>query len=221
MVDDMMALLRDRMLRWEGGMERDDRSPAEALVRAYHGMDASERSAFAQACAAGLLAPEPEVRAGAIRVFAEVPEAPDHGALAAALQREDLFTGVPDPFTEGEDLRAGLLRTLAARCRQGDRQTLDLIKGEALQPGRALYVVAALMNLDLPWVERNAAEIVRRTPLVLNAVLWNLQRRGRPVLPLLQALVDHLPGAQLAAAIQAELPSPTREQALGLLKTIA
>ncbi len=214
------ALLRGRLLEWEGGMNRDDRTPVEWLVRRYHAMDREEAAALAQACAAALRAPEAALRAGALRFFADTPEAGDDGALLRAWRdhRAD-FDGVPDPWVPelGRDLGAQLARVVAARVRAGDTEAVTLLQREALSPGRAGPVIAALFYLDLPWVEAHAAEIVKGSPGALKAVLYNLQRRGRPVLSLIQALAASLPASDLREAVQAELPPPLREQALAAL----
>lgn len=160
---------------WSG---RDDRTPAEELVRRYFTLPTEAAAALALACARALSDPDTQVRAGALYFFASVDDAVDGGALGEALlQHATLFQGVPDPYSPGQELFPLLLRVVAARVRAEDRELVSALKHAALIPGDAGWVLAALIDLDPFWVTSHATEIVHNNPDILKTLLWRMGRR--------------------------------------------
>ncbi|MBI2570529.1 MAG: hypothetical protein HYV63_26300 [Candidatus Schekmanbacteria bacterium] len=218
--DEALELVRSRLKSWyPGGMDPDDHTPAQWLVRRWAELDREEAARLARACARLLIDPDPELRMGAIHFFASVRDAPDEGALARGLdEHAGLFDGVAAPWPFDGDLRQELGRTLAARARPGDAPLLELLHREALVPGRAGPIIAGLMRADLAWVESHAAEILRLSPRALQPLLYNLQRDSRPVLPLLRSVAGELPPDLFRTAVSAVFPDgPLRREALALV----
>jgi hypothetical protein len=213
-------LVRDQLLKWTYGT-RDDRTPAEELVRYYRTLPPEPAEALALACGRALTDPEPRVRAGALRFFADLDDAPDGGALREALLRhEALFRGVPDPHAPGEELYPLLLKVAAARARAEDRELVSALTRAALSPGGAGPTLAALIDLDPAWVTGHAAEIVRSTPDVLKALLWRMGWRRHDVVGLVRALAADpaVPRERLRAAVETELKGDERTRALALIE---
>lgn len=188
-------------------------------------MKKKERQAIFEQMRRALESPDPRKRHEAIDFFTHVKGPEEGGALVAALRDlPELFTGFPDPtFPEGpDDLRRLLGIAIASRaCERGETYPgeLEVLKAEALTPGMALGVTAGLMYLDLAWVEENAAAIARGTPLVLEALLFNLLRRERPVIPLIREPARDFPRDRLEAAVAAELPDELKARARLVLES--
>jgi hypothetical protein len=60
---------------------------------------------------------------------------------------------------------------------------VDTFKAEALEPGRAGWVIVALVGLDPLWVRQNALTIINGSPGALDPLLYNLQMRGVDPVP--------------------------------------
>ena len=66
---------------------------------------------------------------------------------AALTERTELYDGVREPcFGGAEDLRSVLSSAVASRATPG-HPAVDTLKHEALQPGRAGWVIVALVGL--------------------------------------------------------------------------
>jgi hypothetical protein len=78
----------------------------------------------------------------------------------------------------GTDLAWQSLRSIGARALQGDADALEVARHEALLPGRAQPLVAALARTDPAWVVAHAETIARANPNAAAALLVNLQGSG-------------------------------------------
>ncbi len=190
----------------------DDRSPYEPLSAAWENLKGTEVADELCAAVTVLLGhPDGLVRSTAINFFATAHTADGDEALLHLLEGESpLYTGVldPDPHAEGGyELRDILARTVSQRRRRLGTLGRDLLRREALTPGRARLVMAGLWKHDRQWLEEHAVEVVSGTPAALKTYLrsrlWSDDLDPRP---LLLSLRGKLPSATVHAAIRAVYP---------------
>jgi hypothetical protein len=186
----------------------------EAHDRQWPGAASKE---LATAVASLLTDPDARVRSGAIRFF-QSSRADEPGPLLSALEQDSgLFAGVSDPLPSSNgDLRAELARAAARRL--GSSAALrKAIRDEALRPGRAPTVVAALAQADLEWLRSHAIDIAVASPDALDPLLYCLRSAGENLGLLLGALKTRLPPALLEAAVEGVVPAGAeRDKLLGL-----
>jgi CheY-like chemotaxis protein len=123
---------------------------------------------------------KPAVRAGAVMFFARMTTSTDDLDLlhAALTDQTELYDGVREPWFGGaDDLRSVLASAVASRATPG-HPAVDTLKHEALQPGRAGWVIVALVGLDPVWVRQNAGALITNSPTALDPLLFNLKMRG-------------------------------------------
>jgi hypothetical protein len=174
------------ILRGGGGSLRGDSFPLDWINRAYDEVKSSPYACrIAHAVAGCLTAAEPEVRAQALVFFQTHPSAGCGSRITtlAAGDRE-LFAGIADPMHPGTDLEQQLLMALAARIGAYDSDALHLACAEALRPGKAAPLIAALVAAAPDWVVANAEKIVRATPEAGATLLIHLQGGDHDLLSL-------------------------------------
>jgi hypothetical protein len=211
-----------RGLDWEGlaarafaGWRPDEVPPEErqpevaawvrSLYRRLYGTPMAE--ALSRAVAACLTHAEPLVRARALRFFYSLPLSPGAERLQE-LARGDraLFAGHRNPFPTPEpDLEAWLMRAVGERLRESaeagnpiDPWLRDLVRDEAMAPGKAVPVIDGLAHADARWLAAHAEDIVRATPAAAGAILKELEMAGRPVAKV-GARIARVPGVDRAA----------------------
>jgi hypothetical protein len=156
---------------------------------------------------------DPKVRAGAVMFFARMRTEQDdldllHGLLAT---KTELFEGVPEPWFGGaDDLRSMLASAVASRAVKG-HPSVETLKEEALEPGRAGGVIVGLVGLDPVWVRTHAGAIVNGTPSALDPLLFNLQMRGINPVAFLAELKSEVDPEVLKAGIRSALGARAAE----------
>ena len=155
----------------------NDRTDLDPLLNLWRGGKRKDelREGFTEA----LTHADPKVRAAGVMFFARMSTGSGDLPLLHDLltNRAELYEGVPEPWFGGsDDLRSMLASAVASRASQGDA-AVDTLKSEALQPGRAGWVIVALIGLDPAWVRQHAATIVTNSPSALDPLLYNLKMR--------------------------------------------
>lgn len=156
---------------------------------------------------------DPRVRAGAVMFFARMSTGQDdldllHGLLST---RAELYDGVPEPWFGGaDDLRSMLASAVASRSVRG-HESVGTLKQEALEPGRAGWVIVGLVGLDPVWVRTHAGAIVNGTPSALDPLLFNLQMRGINPVAFLAELKSEVDPEVLKAGIRSALGARAAE----------
>ena len=189
-------------------LSRSQRIAADFLVEAHDRQwPGAASKELAEAVASLLTDPDARVRSGAIRFF-QGSRADEPAPLLRALEQDSgLFGGVPDPLPGSTgDLRAELARA-AARRLGSDPALREAIQQEALRPGRARTVVAALAQADPEWLRYNAIDIAVASPDALDPLLYNLRSAGEKIGLLLGALKTRLPAELLRAAVEGVVPA--------------
>lgn len=129
-----------------------------------------------------LTAPEPLVRAQALRFFQAHPEARGAERIAELVAGDRaLFSGVANPLGGSADLEAELLETLGRRLAIRDERALEAAQAEVLTPGKALPLIAPLIATHTEWVIQHAEEIVAGTPEAGIRILLGLQPNWRGI----------------------------------------
>lgn len=183
---------------------------------------------LSRAVAAHLTHEDPLVRGRALRFFLALPMAPGHERLLELAQGDRaLFRGHEISFAAPEewhmrDLEDWLMIAVAEPLCQGQRppEVIDLLRREALVPGRATPVLEGLAQADGRFVVDRAEDIVRGTPRAAVQLLLSLQRAGQAVGPV-GARIAGLPGVDRGALREMArdlLDGPARGQILKALK---
>jgi hypothetical protein len=194
------------------GSRPNDVDPGQGAVHVYEGLRAlgsPYAGRFSQGVAAALTDPRPEIRHYAVMFFDAFPDAP------GAERVNDLVEG-PDRrlFDQTKvlsySLEFSLLRLLGARVRVGDGRALALARAEALRPGKADGVIASLAANDTDWLLANLEQVASGSPGNIKAILRQLLRAGRDVVPVGIRLA-HAPGvsaAELRSAVEERVADP-------------
>jgi hypothetical protein len=189
-----------------GDAARDQRSGAWWLAEVHaewDGMAAAQ--AIAAVVDAALDDPDATVVARAVLFLQRRPLAVTAAHLLRLWDlRAEAFAALPHPF-EGAtgDLRAELARVLAmVAVRTRGPLVVAAVRDEALRPGRARTVMAALMALDVGWVQQHVAAIAGASPDALVPLLFGVRSQVGDARPWLLALRDVLPRASLVAAVK-------------------
>lgn len=156
----------------------NDRTDLDPLLNLWRG--GNRRDELHEGFTQALTDPDPKVRAAGVMFFARMSTGASDLPLLHELltDRIELYDGVAEPWFGGsDDLRSMLASAVASRASQGDA-AVDTLKSEALQPGRAGWVIVALLGLDPAWVRQNAGTIVTNSPSSLDPLLYNLKMRG-------------------------------------------
>lgn len=166
-----------------GGVIWTDSDPAAGAFRFYERlkqMNSPYAAMFSKGISRSLSAPEPPLRQYALFFFQSFPDA------AGGERVNELVAGDRSLFeghkVQGWDLDFSLLRALGARIRGGDRTALGLARNEALKPGKADGVIAALTANDPDWVIARVENIIKGSPDVAATIFRQLQRAGRDVI---------------------------------------
>jgi hypothetical protein len=124
---------------------------------------------------------DPQVRRAALGFYWTYPKA--EGAekvVSLAMGDRKGFAGVKDEaLSEGTDLEARLILTVGQLWMSDavpDESARDLIRAEALKPGRVRATFASLAFKDPQWLLQNAKEIVMATPDAAGKLLVELER---------------------------------------------
>lgn len=191
-----------------GPMDRSDLDPLLNLWRRGQRKD-ELHAGFVGA----LTHPNPNVRAGAVMFFARMTTSRDDLDLlhAALTEQPELFDEVREPWFGGsDDLRSMLSSAVASRATPG-HPAVNTLKHEALQPGRAGWVIVALVGLDPAWVRQNAATIITNSPGALDPLLFNLKMRGIDLTNFLVELRGEVDEGVLRAGITSALGNQAQE----------
>ena len=191
-------------------LARHHRIAVDFLVDAHDRSPPADAAPLSHAVASLLTDPDPLVRSGAIRFF-QASTAREAAALRAALSVDGgRFEGVPDPLPGATgDLRHELARA-AARRLADDPALRQLIRDEALRPGRASTVIAALGLDDVAWLEAHACDIAAVNHDALDPLLYTLRSAGEDLESLVQALRSRVPPDLLRAAVDSLGPAGHR-----------
>jgi hypothetical protein len=128
---------------------------------------------------------DPRIRRAALGFYWAHPHARG-AATVLSLAKGDraLFAGVPDEaLSEGGDLEARLVLTLGSLWMEGTVDpgaARDVIRAEALRPGRARPTFASLATMDTGWLMANARDIFRATADGAGKLLVELERMLGP-----------------------------------------
>ncbi|MCS6915436.1 MAG: hypothetical protein NZ890_19680 [Myxococcota bacterium] len=206
--------------------ETEAGAPPQAvwLRRLYRRLLGTEMAeALSRGVAACLTHEDPLVRARALRFFYAMPAAPG-GERITELVRGDraLFRGQPNPFpTEERDLEDWLIGAAGQRLVAGvvDPGLAELLRAEALRPGRAAPTLEALAMADRAWLLEHAEDIVAATPAICVPLLRELQRAGGTLGPVAERLA-RVRGVDRAALreLARDLPGSARRKLLAALK---
>lgn len=156
-----------------------DTSSLEGVFRFYDALGGSPYADLvSRGMAAALTHPNAAVRASALFFFEKYPRAAG-AERAEELSGGDrvLFDGVRDPDS-GYDLGQQLSRVVGARLMAGYPSALAEAWAQALRPGGAFGVIAALTARAREWTLANADRIVRGTPSTFGPILYQLQSEG-------------------------------------------
>ena len=171
----VIDVLTGRTYLQPGQMDRTDLDPLLNMWRGGRRKD-ELHAGFVRA----LTHADPKVRAAGVMFFAQMTTSnSDLDLLYGALnEHSELYDGVPEPWFGGpDDLRSMLAAAIGSRATPG-HPAVNMLKHEALQPGRAGWVIVALVGLDPAWVRHNAAAIITNSPRALDPLLFNLKMRG-------------------------------------------
>jgi hypothetical protein len=176
-------------VRW-GGVEISTETDLLELVRRVKESDASPfhpthlrarlagtalEAAVERAAEVCLTDASRAVRLVALGFYYTHPRALGAGRMLELMQGDRaLFAGVPDQLSVGNDGEARLVFTVAHLYEAGAMDPAEVgtvLRAEALRPGKARPVVAALCAKDTDWVIQHASEIVRATPAAAPSVI--------------------------------------------------
>ncbi len=207
--------VRDVLAGTKVGAGRDDRVPADWLVRAAGAASPDGRAALGWAVSELLRDSEVRVRAGAITFFVYCQQIDDRGRLGAALVSDDgAYRDVMDPFDRHSELRVELARAVAAdRARIGGLSVLDELRAEALRPGAAGGVVAGMLAFDQDWLEERVGDIVEGTPAVFLPFILQSVMSGADPLPIVVACKDRAPTEHLRRELNKLWPREPEKRA--------
>lgn len=190
----------------------------EPLIRAWTSGDDDARTALARRVARHLGSDDAAARSGAIRFF-QGCAADDEGALSRAF-RDDAgrFEGVDDPIPGATgDLRAELARAISLQPFRA-RRALELLRAEALRPGRGATITVGLLQADFEWTMANAAQIVAATPGTFTAFVVNLALLERDLVEFLRDVRGVVDLDDAEAVLRERLAaSPIMEECLRVL----
>jgi hypothetical protein len=204
----VVDVLQGRQYLEPGPMDRSDLDPLLNMWRGGRRRD-ELHAGFREA----LTHDDPRVRAGGVMFFARMTTEPGdlellHGLL---VNRAELYEGVPEPWFGGpDDLRSMLASAVGSRTTPGHVAT-DVLKQEALEPGRAGWVIVALVGLDPVWVRQNASAIISASPSALDPLLYNLQMRGVDMRDFLRELRQDVDDDVVRAGIRSALGARAAE----------
>jgi len=189
----------------------NDRSDLDPLLTMWRRGQREEalRAGFIEA----LTHPDPKVRAGGVMFFARMTTRPEDVDLLLPLltDKVELYDGVREPWFGGrDDLRSMLASAIASRTPAG-HPAVDVLEAEALEEGRAGWVIVALVGLDPVWVRSHAGAIVTNSPGALDPLLYNLQMRGVDLTPFLQELRQEVDDDVVRAGIRSALGARASE----------
>lgn len=198
----VVDVLQGREYLEPGPMDRSDLDPLLNMWRGGRRKD-DLHAGFTEA----LTHSDPAVRAAGVMFFARMRTEPSDLDVLLGLLTEQtaLYEGVREPWFGGaDDLRSMLASAVASRTKPG-HAAVDALKSEALQPGRAGWVIVALVGLDPAWVRENASVIITNSPTALDPLLFNLQMRGVDMSSFLQELRQGVDDAIVRAGIRSAL----------------
>jgi|GEM_PF-4897410 len=150
---------------------------------------------------------DPKVRAGGVMFFARMttPKGDLEPLASALIDHTELYEDVPEPWFGGDDdLRSMLASAVAIRATP-EHRAVDALKREAVQPGRAGWVIVGLVGLDPSWVRSNAGTIITNSPTALDPLLFNLNARGIDMANFLTELRDEVSDEVIRAGIRSAL----------------
>ena len=198
----VVDVLQGRETLEPGHMDRSDLDP---LLNMWRG--GRRRSVLHAGFKEALTHSDPTVRAGGVMFFARMRTDPAdldllHGLLVNRLY---LYDGVPEPWFGGsDDLRSMLASAVSSRTKPG-HVAIDALKTEALQPGRAGWVIVALVGLDPAWGRQNAGTIITGSPTALDPLLFNLQMRGVDLTSFLSEMREEVNDGVIRAGVVSAL----------------
>ena len=174
---DFVDLAKRSVLGQVGGGLPSDSSPLDWLWRAFPLIQQTAYAdQFSEGIAACLTDADPVVRAGSLTFFGQFPAAKGaRRVLELARGDRSRFDGIPDPTSPGYDLGWLLSRAIGALASVNEEEALEVARADALTPGKAGPVMAALTSADPLWVASHAEEIVKGTPSAAITILYNLQ----------------------------------------------
>jgi len=185
-----------------GPMDRSDLDPLLNMWRGGRRKD-ELHAGFVEA----LTHSNPNVRAGGVMFFSRMTTSKDDLDVLLPLftDKLELYDGVREPWFGGDDdLRSMLAAAIASRTSPG-HAAVDVLKSEALQPGRAGWVIVALIGLDPAWVRSHAGTIITNSPGALDPLLFNLKVRGIDMTHFLKELRESVDDGVIRAGIRSAL----------------
>jgi len=203
--------LTEKLVEYMGGsrevlaMGRDERSPYEAIHVAWLDLLKTEGGADELCAAVSKLLRHPDavVRSNALHFFASAHTADADETLLELLADESpLYSGVLDPEEEGAlELRDVLTLAVSQRVERLGLRARDVIRREAMCPGRARWAIAHLGWEDAEWLIEHAIPIVLGTPAVLGTLLYYLQAHNQDVRAFLNSLREFWSDEMIASVI--------------------
>ena len=197
------SLVRQMLLGEGNWLGRDDRQPADALLRRWNPIKGSLAAASWSSDVAELLQdPEVAVRAGAVWFFCYAPEASGETALNEAfLHHYERFEGHQNPYylEDDDDIGSYLARAVALRVHdRTPSSVVERLREEALRPGRGHAVVAPMLKYDRAWVVEHMEAVVAQTPRAFASYLAYNRSHRIPFDGILERVAHHVAPNELA-----------------------
>ena len=182
---------------------RNDRQPVDWLLRAWLDCRGTAGGkALTEIIAEHLAHDDRRVRASAVLFFSLAPDAPCEQPLHDAfLNHAHLFWDQANPHYPNEEEDLGIRLSRAIAVRYGDdtpRPVSDQLRKDALLPGRAGGIVAAMLDHDRPWLLEHSDRIIQNTPSSIGAYLAYNRRHGIDFTDILTRCGHHVSEEMLA-----------------------
>ncbi len=199
---------------------REDSAPGDWIDRAWRALPPAVQAQLTAAIHQALTHPDPEVRAGAVRLLDGNPRIADPQRLLDLAENHwELFRGLRGPLDPPDVDRGRALLQLAAHHASGLRGA-QFRQRMALDPEYGICVLAALAENEPAWAAEHIHELA--APELdphgarLTVLVYNLQRRPETLRQAAARLAGRYPGlmARLAQTIRAEVRSAALKKSL-------
>ncbi|MCB9779094.1 MAG: hypothetical protein H6742_11070 [Alphaproteobacteria bacterium] len=200
--DDIEGLLRRAATMPGPDSQRGDTYPWDWVSRAVPELPDDRATAVVQAAGRLLRTGDSDHARCGVSLLEDLrahPAQPD--AIGAALVDDSHLRAVGGDALLGDAWHAAA----AALQFHPDGDLRDRLRQAALQPGRALHVLAALSRRDTDWVVDHAVDIATASPDALPVLMFTLSRWVDDLAPIVRRLDGPVPRGELRKAIRSEV----------------